>query len=122
MFRREGLLSFSLSLRPSLTFLNSGRSILFVTSAFLRFCGLPGATAQEVYSSPLVHMDILDLVTADTKAAMRDLRTIFNSAIRDGRSLSVSCGIRVRVRSFLYVLRLVNAKRSTDAVLWQWEA
>lgn len=57
-------------------------------------------------------MDILDLITADTKAETKDLRTMLKSAIRDGMSLSVSCGIRLRKRSFLYVLSNYCEKRS----------
>jgi hypothetical protein len=100
MFRKEG----SLSPSSHITLLTplQGREILFVTAAFLRCCGLPGSKPQDVCTSPLIHMDILDIVEAESGPSGNDvLRKSLAVAITEGRSLAVRCGIRLRKRTLL---------------------
>ncbi|GAA6029605.1 hypothetical protein JCM8097_000959 [Rhodosporidiobolus ruineniae] len=76
-----------------------GRSILFCTSGFLRFVGLPGTSRAEVERSPLIHRDLLDLVVAaeapsPTSIPSKELKNKVRTAIADAMPLSVPCGVR----------------------------
>ena len=45
------------------------REILFATSGFLRHVALPGTTRQDVDKSPLVHLDLLEIIVAPPSAS-----------------------------------------------------
>ncbi|GAA6062435.1 hypothetical protein JCM10212_003309 [Sporobolomyces blumeae] len=73
------------------------RQILFATSGFLRFVGLPGATPLDVAQSPLIYLDLLELVVApnDTETTKETRRKV-KAALDEPRQCSVGCGIRYK--------------------------
>ncbi|GAA5974554.1 hypothetical protein JCM5350_001187 [Sporobolomyces pararoseus] len=78
----------------------SNREILFATSGFLRHVALPGTTRQDVDRSPLIHLDLLEIVVAPTnpkdQLASKELKEKIGSAIQKGIQTSFACGIRYK--------------------------
>ncbi|GAA5900609.1 hypothetical protein JCM6882_000920 [Rhodosporidiobolus microsporus] len=76
------------------------RRIIHTTGAFLRFLGLPGSTQAETNASPLVDVDLLELLRGGEKDGKEkerkdEVRRKVKGAVAEGRSCSVECGIRV---------------------------
>ncbi|GAA5864312.1 hypothetical protein JCM1840_006739 [Sporobolomyces johnsonii] len=86
-----------------------GRKILFTTSSFLRFCGLPGASDAEVHNSALLHLDLLDLIRGESCAETAELKGRIRAAVDEGRACSVTCGIRVEERKLLSLFKSKSA-------------
>ena len=76
------------------------REILFATSGFLRHVALSGTTRQDVDRSPLIHLDLLEIVVAPTnpkdQLASKELREKISNAIQKGIQTSFACGIRYK--------------------------
>lgn len=68
--------------------------ILFVTSPFLRFCGLPGTSLRDVFASPLIHSDLLKLLTGATSAEKKEARAKVKATVRKGESASFPTVLR----------------------------
>ncbi|GAA5934211.1 hypothetical protein JCM10213_003731 [Rhodosporidiobolus nylandii] len=82
-------------------FRTEGRRILHTTSSFLRYLGLPGTADDEINASPLLDVDLLDLLRApgeEKKDKTEALRRAVKAAVAEGRSLSVECGVKVELR------------------------
>lgn len=84
-----------------LVFLPLHHEILFVSSGLLRFIGLPGASMRDVFESPLVHMNLVDdLLVSDPRGVAgitdSEVRKRVKKAVKEGRSDSLPCGIRLR--------------------------
>jgi hypothetical protein len=69
--------------------------ILFVTSPFLRFCGLPGTSMRDVYASPLLHRDLLTLLGGE-KGEKKEARAKVKKAVKASESLSIPCCLRFK--------------------------
>ncbi|BGO90591.1 PAS domain containing protein kinase [Rhodotorula toruloides NP11] len=76
-----------------------GRAIQHVSSAFLRFCGLPASTPAEMNDSPLLGLDLLDLVKGDSTSSTTDLRKAIKRTVEEGKPASLACGVKVPVKS-----------------------
>ncbi|SCZ98371.1 BZ3500_MvSof-1268-A1-R1_Chr7-1g09114 [Microbotryum saponariae] len=73
------------------------RKILFVTSGFLRYLGLPGASFQDVDTSKLVHLDLLNLVKATVhEPDQKKTRQRIKTTIEEGVSGSLRCALSFR--------------------------
>ncbi|GAA5900612.1 hypothetical protein JCM6882_000921 [Rhodosporidiobolus microsporus] len=78
------------------------REILFCTPGFLRFVGLPGTSKEDVFRSPLVHMDLMELVVAAEAPSpgsipTKELRGRVRRAFEEATPLSTPCGLQVKV-------------------------
>ncbi|GAA5821835.1 hypothetical protein JCM11251_004735, partial [Rhodosporidiobolus azoricus] len=78
------------------------REVLFCTPGLLRFIGLPGTTKEDVYRSPLIHRDLLELVIAPEAPSVgsiptKELKARVKRAFEEATSLSTPCGLQVRV-------------------------
>ncbi|GAA5864270.1 hypothetical protein JCM1840_006721 [Sporobolomyces johnsonii] len=77
-----------------------GREILFATSGFLRWTGLPGAARQDIDRSPLVHTDLVDILVAakapSPVGATNTLRDKVKTAIHEGKAMNAACGLQIR--------------------------
>lgn len=80
-------------------FRTGGRKIQHSSSAFLRFCGLPASTPSEVNNSPLLGLDLLDLIKGDSVTATNELRKAVKRAVEEGKPASLACGVKVPVKS-----------------------
>lgn len=111
-----------------------GRKILFNTGAFLRFCGLPASTPEQIDNSILIKTDLLEVVrgplAANTQGAGRPLMTTLEvrqkieKAFEEGGPCSVRCGIKVEEKKTMLcvlilpftlpsaVSRSINSQRS----------
>lgn len=79
----------------------AGREILFTSASFLRSLGLPGTTRQDIDRSPLIYLDILELlvspsVPTPTSAATKDLRANVKQALADAVPCNFECGFQFR--------------------------
>ncbi|GAA6004616.1 hypothetical protein JCM11491_002169 [Sporobolomyces phaffii] len=76
------------------------REILFATSGFLRQVAIPGTTRQEICASPLVFLDLLDLVIAPghskDSAATRDLHARIKTTFERGEQASFACALSLK--------------------------
>ncbi|GAA5893109.1 uncharacterized protein JCM6883_007569 [Sporobolomyces salmoneus] len=75
----------------------SHRKILFNTSAFLRFCGLPASTAAQIDNSALIQTDLLDVIKgpSNRSESTSDVKNKISKAFEEGKPCSVQCGIKV---------------------------
>ncbi|KAF8320539.1 uncharacterized protein EI90DRAFT_3080529, partial [Cantharellus anzutake] len=73
------------------------REIIFVTADLLGYLGLPCSTTKELYSSPLIHCDLLDCITAGEKRATKSLRYRIKDAVDAEESLSVEIGLKMAI-------------------------
>ncbi|GAA5870609.1 hypothetical protein JCM8547_002061 [Rhodosporidiobolus lusitaniae] len=81
-------------------FRTDGFRILYASSSFLRYLGLPGARQEEVNTSPLIDSDLLDLLRdVDANGGKKEgdgsLKARVKEVVRKGESVSVECGMRV---------------------------
>ncbi|SCV71020.1 BQ2448_3782 [Microbotryum intermedium] len=68
--------------------------ILFVTSGFLRYLGLPGASLEDVDSSELVHLDLLNLIKPSSQEPdQKKTRQRIKTTIDEGVSGSFQCAL-----------------------------
>ncbi|GAA5893106.1 uncharacterized protein JCM6883_007568 [Sporobolomyces salmoneus] len=85
----------------------SNREIVFATSGFLRHVALPGTTRQDIEQSPLVHLDLLEIVVAPThpphtgdeqgvSTSTKEVREKVKRAIEKGVQASFACGIQYK--------------------------
>lgn len=97
------------------------REIIFVTKAFLQFCGFPAATPADVFRSPLLHTDILDSITAPERVDHKTLRRTLKDAIADSKVLSIAVGIRAQKKKgeiksgVLHLTPIFDVQRSVEA-------
>ena len=114
---RAGELSCSLltkcfihSANPLLCFTIIDRKILFNTGAFLRFCGLPASTHEQVDNSELMSTDLLDVIKGPAPSSggvgkpaetSSEVRAKIAKAIEKGEPCSVRCGIKVEEKKVL---------------------
>ncbi|GAA5955402.1 hypothetical protein JCM3765_006766 [Sporobolomyces pararoseus] len=79
---------------------SSNREILFATSGFLRHVALPGTTRQDVDRSPLIHLDLLEIIVAPNnpkdQLATKELRDKIGNSVEKGIQASFACGIRYK--------------------------
>ncbi|GAA5870606.1 hypothetical protein JCM8547_002060 [Rhodosporidiobolus lusitaniae] len=79
----------------------STSEILFCTSGFLRFVGLPGTSRAEIEDNVLIHRNLVDLVIAPeapspTSVPTKELRNKIKTAISEAVTFSIPCGVQVR--------------------------
>lgn len=75
---------------------STDRQVLFVTAGFLEAIALSTSSLADVANSPLLHVDILDLVTFKTKAERTVYLPKLTEAIKAARPISIPCGIRLQ--------------------------
>ncbi|GAA5974553.1 hypothetical protein JCM5350_001186 [Sporobolomyces pararoseus] len=87
------------------------RKILFNTGAFLRFCGLPASTHEQVDNSELISTDLLDVIKGPAPSSggvgkpaetSSEVRAKIAKAIEKGEPCSVRCGIKVEEKKVLF--------------------
>ncbi|GAA5991434.1 hypothetical protein JCM11641_005281 [Rhodosporidiobolus odoratus] len=76
--------------------------ILFTTSGFLRYLGLPGTSTDDVDRSPLIYRKIVDLfVSPDapnpSSSATKELRSKIKNAIEQAVAMSAPCSVQIRI-------------------------
>lgn len=69
---------------------------LFVTPDLIAFCGHPCTSLSDKYNSPLLHLDVLDILTLPKHADQKRMRQALKQAIDYGTAISLECGIRAR--------------------------
>lgn len=62
--------------------------VIFVTRDLLTYLGLPAASGEELYASPLIHADLLGCINAGDKAATKALRDRIKKALKNEESTS----------------------------------
>jgi len=78
------------------------RKILFNTGAFLRFCGLPASTSDQIDNSCLISTDLLDVVKGPGgNGGGSEVRQKIAKAFEEGKPCSVRCGIKVEEKKLL---------------------
>lgn len=63
-------------------------SVIFITKELLTYLGLPASSMKELYSSPLIHADLLDCISAGDKQSTKSLRNKIKKAINAEESIS----------------------------------
>ncbi|GAA6004619.1 hypothetical protein JCM11491_002170 [Sporobolomyces phaffii] len=83
------------------------RRILFNTGAFLRFCGLPASTSEQIDNSALIKTDLLDVIKGPQSGAetSSETRAKIARAIDEGIPCSVRCGFKVEEKKTLFKAR-----------------
>lgn len=74
------------------------REIIFLTSSFLRFCGLQGSSLRDVYASSLLHTDVLKLIGGEP-SEKKDSRSRIKDVVKKGESLSMPCSIQQKEKN-----------------------
>ncbi|BGP54662.1 hypothetical protein JCM8202v2_002249 [Rhodotorula sphaerocarpa] len=79
----------------------ASREILFASASFLRTLGLPGTTRMEIDRSPLIYLDILELLVAPsaptpTSNATKELRANVKQALADAVACNFECGFQCK--------------------------
>lgn len=95
LLEQSRIAEFTSTYEKVLLFRPESNEIIFVTSAFLRHCGLPGSSLRDVYASPLLHMDFSRLLGGEA-AEKREARAKFKKAVKARESLSMPCVIRFK--------------------------
>jgi len=83
----------------------AGRKILFNTGAFLRFCGLPASTAEQIDNSVLIKTDLLDVIKGPNGESSAEVKAKITAAMEEGKSCSVRCGFKVEEKKVLFKAR-----------------
>ncbi|KAF9513070.1 hypothetical protein BS47DRAFT_1485914 [Hydnum rufescens UP504] len=83
------------------------REVIFVTKDLLVFLGLPHSSYRDLYSSPLVHSDLIDSLTAGDKALTKIMRTKIKNAIKADESISVEVGLKVSATWGIFPVRTI---------------
>ncbi|GAA5955398.1 hypothetical protein JCM3765_006765 [Sporobolomyces pararoseus] len=87
------------------------RKILFNTGAFLRYCGLPASSREQVDNSELISTDLLDVIKGPapssggangTVESSSEVRAKIAKAFEKGEPCSVRCGIKVEEKKVLF--------------------
>ncbi|KAL7415026.1 hypothetical protein BDY24DRAFT_360264 [Mrakia frigida] len=71
------------------------QEIVFVTHHLLHYLGLPTLSSKAVFSSSLIHMDLVELIDCGEKDATKRVRAFIKLAIRKGSPLTVTCGVKI---------------------------
>ncbi|KAM0746620.1 hypothetical protein T439DRAFT_384030 [Meredithblackwellia eburnea MCA 4105] len=82
-----------------LVFRTEQRRIIFATEALLRFCGLPHSSPLDLFSSRILHQDVLDLLTGSRRGETSVLKKTLKVVINSGSPYSTPCGVKSLVRS-----------------------
>ncbi|GAA5937373.1 uncharacterized protein JCM15063_002886 [Sporobolomyces koalae] len=77
------------------------RKILFNTGAFLRFCGLPASTAEQIDNSALIKSDLLSVIKGSEGQSSSEVKAKLTAAIHEGRPCSVRCGLKVEDKKIM---------------------
>lgn len=84
-----------------LVFKRHRREIIFATVPVLDLLGLPTGNAKQVYKSPLLHADVLDLMRGENRGETRQLREAVKEAVKSGDQISVKTGLRVQKKGLM---------------------
>ncbi|KAE8226306.1 hypothetical protein CF319_g1088 [Tilletia indica] len=104
------------------------REILFVTSSLLEYFDFPVSTPQQLYQSPLLHLDLLSLICGEDRNDTKRLRNEVQVAIRTGKTLKIAVSIRqpprglfgssaVRKNAVLHVSPLRDVENNPSAAI-----
>lgn len=74
---------------------------MFNTGAFLRFCGLPASTAEQIDNSVLIKTDLLEVVKGPNGENSAEVKAKITQAMEEGKSCSVRCGFKVEEKKVL---------------------
>lgn len=67
---------------------------MYLSDVSAEYLGLPCATATDLYSSPLVHCDVVTFLTVGDKAETKQMHKEFKGAIKANESISIMCGFK----------------------------
>ncbi|KAL8277924.1 hypothetical protein RQP46_009743 [Phenoliferia psychrophenolica] len=114
---QERITEFATTYERVLMFRRTGREVLFATPEFLYCCGLQPMSRAQLDASPILHMDLLDLIEGKTSAEGRQARAALKAAIDGTKKVSVACRIRLRENKMFGVGFKRNKESSVFGVL-----
>ncbi|ORY91474.1 hypothetical protein BCR35DRAFT_298638 [Leucosporidium creatinivorum] len=101
---------FTATYEKLIVFQPNNHEILFVTSHFLRFCGLPGTSMRDVYASPLIHLSLLKLLGGEN-SEKKEARAKVKKAVKAKESLSMPCCLRFKEKGAYGQIRALPSTR-----------
>lgn len=100
-----------------LIFKRQKREIIFVTRELLQFFGLPYASPKDLFSSPLIHSDLLSILSGGDRTATKALRATGREAVSAGQGFSITAGVRAIGKSRLFGVGQDNSYSLTKATV-----